>query len=106
MQINSQSEILLAQLVKREVALYAANSFDSKMYSILDDEQQRYVVVNAPYNRQPILEIVMMARVVGDKVIIDYDDVFDKKLYKALMVNAKIPRDKIILAYDGEKVPE
>ncbi len=103
----SVEELTLAQLVKREVDRYAANSFDGLMYSFLDNEQQHYMVVHIPFDRTKYsVDMIIMARVVGDKVIIDYDDVFDKKLYKALMVNAKIPREQIILAYEGEKVPE
>jgi hypothetical protein len=46
-----------------------------------------------------------MAKVVDDKVII-LEDTTDKPLYEALMVNGGIPRERIILAYKGETLPE
>jgi hypothetical protein len=45
-----------------------------------------------------------MARVVGDKIIIEEDRSFDKPLHEALMGNAGIPREQIILAYAGESL--
>jgi hypothetical protein len=46
-----------------------------------------------------------MARVVGDKIFID-EDTTDKPLYEALMANAGIPREQIVLAYAGETPPQ
>jgi vancomycin permeability regulator SanA len=47
---------------------------------------------------------MVMARVVGDKVIID-EDTTDRPLWKEL-VAAGIPREQIILTYAGETLPE
>jgi len=47
-----------------------------------------------------------MARVVGDYIVIDEDGTLDKPLYQALMINGSIPRDRILLAYKGEKLPD
>jgi hypothetical protein len=99
-------EISLAQLVKREVALYAGISPDYVAYAILDDVQQHYIVVDVAKNHN--IEpggIIVMARVVDDYVMIE-EDTTDKPLYKALIVNANIPREQIILAYEGETLSE
>jgi hypothetical protein len=47
--------------------------------------------------------MMVMARVVDDTVVIDHDST-DRPLYKELM-DAGIPREKIILAYAGEEAP-
>jgi hypothetical protein len=39
-------------------------------------------------------------------VVIDEDTSVDKPLYEALMTNGGVPREKIILAYRGETLPE
>ena len=43
---------------------------------------------------------------VDEKIIIEEDTTTDKPLYDALMFNAHIPREQIILAYAGEKAPD
>jgi hypothetical protein len=95
----------LSQIVRREVQLYLANSDTSKFYSFLDDAQKLYAVVSVPHLPRPWpSRVVVMAQVVGDKVIIIEDNT-DKPLVDALMVNGGVPREKIILAYAGEAVP-
>jgi hypothetical protein len=49
--------------------------------------------------------IVVLARMVGDHVVIE-EDRTDKPLVDALMINGGVPREKIILVYNGEKLPE
>ena len=46
-----------------------------------------------------------MARVVGDYVVIEEDST-DKPLVDALMMNGDVQREKIILAYQGEALPD
>ncbi|HRF95982.1 MAG TPA: element excision factor XisI family protein [Aggregatilineales bacterium] len=47
--------------------------------------------------------IIVMAHIIHDMVVIETDNT-DRPLYEALM-GAGIPREKIILAYAGEKLP-
>jgi hypothetical protein len=48
---------------------------------------------------------MLMARVLGDYIVIEEDTALDKPLYEALIANHDFPREKIILAYKGEKFP-
>jgi hypothetical protein len=87
---------------RAEVAKYAAFSFNAKLYAVLDDEQKLYTVVTVPHLPRPFpARVVVMAQVVDDKVIV-IEDVTDKPLVEALMVNGGIPREQIVLAYQGE----
>lgn len=102
-----REKINLADITRREVNLYAGNTHNAMLYSLLDDSQQRYAVVIVPEDeKERPAYVAVMARVVGDYIVIDEDGTVDKPLVEALMVNGGVPRDKIILAYQGEKVPE
>lgn len=98
----------LTSLVQREVADYNdVNAWKAHSFYLEDSEKQVYIVVDVPDADHPLVskpDIVVMARVIGDKVIID-QDITDKPLYEALMANAGIPREQIILAYAGEAIP-
>lgn len=96
----------LIHTVRREVDLYSGNGTGGKSYAVFDDEHQTYLVVAVPdqWKDRPAW-VVVMARVVGDIVIID-EDTTDKPLVDALMINGGIPREQIILAYAGETLPE
>lgn len=96
----------LVDITRRQVAWYAGNAHNEKSYLIEDVKRQIFIVTSIPDNPgtdEPL--IINQARVVGDLVIIDADSVLDKQLWKRLE-NAGIPREQIILAYKGEKVPE
>ncbi len=103
----AKEQVSLAEIARREVDLYAGNTRGAKLYPVLDDTNQTYAVVivpEAPEERPAY--VAVMARVVGDYVVIDEDGTLDKPLVNALIVNGGIPREKIILAYKGEEVPE
>lgn len=92
----------LAEITRREVERYVATWHQGEMYAILDERQQRYIVVDVPHHPRPFpAGIVVLARVDGDYIIIE-EDATDKPLIDALMVNGGVPREQIILAYDGE----
>lgn len=104
-EINLFTREQLIEITRREVERYVATWYEGVMYSILDDQQQHYIVVDIPhYPREFPAGIVVMARVVGDTIVIE-EDTTDKPLVEALMVNGGIPRAQIILAYQGEKLP-
>jgi hypothetical protein len=96
----------LLTITRREVDLYAGNMAGAKLYPVLDDQNQTYAVIVVPDNAKdrPAWAVVL-ARVVGDYVVID-EDTTDKPLVDALMINGGIPRERIILAYAGETLPE
>lgn len=97
---------IIAEQVKREVALYAGMTHGGKLHTVLDDQNQRYAVVFVPESadERPSY-VITLARIVDDYIVIDEDGAIDKPLHQALMVNANIPLEQIILAYQGETTP-
>jgi XisI protein len=96
----------LTAIVQHEVEDYAVPAYKAQTYFVGDEKRQIYTVIVVPGNSYPIKTkagITVMARVVEDKVVID-QDITDRPLYEALM-EAGIPREQIILAYAGEKLP-
>ncbi|MBC7810643.1 MAG: XisI protein [Burkholderiales bacterium] len=96
----------LTGIVRREVEDYASGSWNATMHPISDEERQSYAVITVTDRNhvQPFRTLVtVMARVVGDTVIID-GDITDRPLVNEL-VRAGIPREKIVLLYAGEQVP-
>jgi hypothetical protein len=94
-------------IVQREVEDYAGPGFDIELYAVSDHPRQIYTVLVIPeYDSRKKIDsgIVVMARVVGNVVIID-EDITDRPLFKELM-RAGIPREQIILAYAGESSPQ
>lgn len=92
----------LDDITRREVSLYAATCDTATFYPVLDDEHHTYSVIVVENDRSmdnPIW-VFVMARVMGDEIIIDADT-DDKPLLDALMVNGGIPREQIVLAYQG-----
>jgi hypothetical protein len=94
----------LAEQVKRAVFAYAGGGDNIKVFPLANDEQKVYAVnvIDTPVRKQPA-GVVVIARVVEDKVIIEEDST-DKPLVDAL-IQSGIPRDHIILAYAGEALP-
>ncbi|GIK64899.1 MAG: hypothetical protein BroJett018_26930 [Chloroflexota bacterium] len=95
----------LAEIVKQEVFWYAGEGLGVELVPLANDKKQVYAiaVVDAPTHKQPP-EFMIMARVKGDRVIVEADTT-DRPLVDAL-VAAGISRDKIVLAYAGEPIPE
>ena len=96
----------LADIVQRTVEDYAeGNWLEAQGYAVSDLKRHIYAGLVVPdYPRRQQAGIVVMARVVGDKVVIDHDTT-DRPLWEEL-VRAGIPRAKIILTYAGEHIPE
>lgn len=98
---------ILKQILREEVQKYAASGRGANilLFAILDDEQSIYAVNAVDYpNRQDVAGVVILARFVGNMIVIE-EDMTDKKLVEALMQRG-ILRDQIILAYDGEPIPD
>jgi hypothetical protein len=97
----------LKSIVREEVEKYAGDGrgINLLLFPILDDVRQTYTVAAVDYpQRETYASIVVLARVVGDQVIIE-EDTTDKKLIDAL-IQRGIPRTQIVLAYAGESLPE
>src|SRR5688572_13049404 len=96
----------LAQIVQAEVEQYAGNTHDAQLYAISDWERQIFTIVAVPQlEEERPAWVMLMARVLGDTIVIEEDTALDKPLHEALIINQDIPREKIVLAYKGEKLP-
>lgn len=97
----------IKDIVREEVKKYAAGGRGANiiLFPLLDDENHTYAVNAVDYpTREDYAMVVVLARIVGDKVVIE-EDTTDKKLVDALLQRG-IPRDQIILAYQGEPIPD
>jgi hypothetical protein len=96
----------LVNIVREEVAKYGnGRGANVILFPLLDDVNQTYAVNAVDYpTREDIALVVVLARVVGDKVVIE-EDTTDKKLIDALLQRG-IPRSQIVLAYAGEPIPD
>jgi hypothetical protein len=97
----------LADMVRQEVAQYAAESATATFHAVLDDAQQIYsvIVVEPDKTLEVPVWVFVLARVVKHYIVIEQDTTLNKPLYEALMVNRHLPRAQIILAYQGETLP-
>lgn len=95
----------LREIVRETVFSYAGGGINLHVYPFANEERQVYAVniVDFPVRKRPAA-VVVIARVEGDTVYIE-EDLTDRPLVDAL-VQAGIPREKIILTYVGETVAE
>ncbi|MFN8372842.1 MAG: element excision factor XisI family protein [Anaerolineae bacterium] len=100
---ETKEALTTAQIVSREVRKYA---FDGKgtnvrLFPMLDDQFQNYSVLEVGYpSRHGDADVLVMARVIGEVVIIEAD-ASAAPLVDAL-VKQGIPRARIVLGYAGE----
>lgn len=94
----------LTDTIKAVVFSYAGGGFDLQTFKLADEHQKTFAVsvVDTPV-RHHAPQIMVMAHIEGDIVIID-EDLTDRPLVDAL-VSAGIPREKIVLAYANEPLP-
>ncbi|MBZ0288879.1 MAG: XisI protein [Anaerolineae bacterium] len=98
-------EAELDSILREVVAKFDGRSDDFNVHLIFDPQHHIYAI-NA-IRPTPTKErgfILMQARVVEDHIVIDADALWDKNLWQALE-KAGVPREQIILAYKGEKLP-
>lgn len=97
----------LVDIVREEVRKYASDgrAHNGRLFSTENARTCTYAV-NAvgTYDKRHTSNIVVLARVADGKVIIE-EDRTDKPLIDALEQRG-VPRDKIVLAYAGEPVPD
>jgi hypothetical protein len=97
----------LKNIVRTEVMKYAGSGrgINLRLFPILDDERFIYSVTAIDFpRRKESASVVVLARIVEPYVVIE-EDATDKPLIEAL-VQQGVPREKIILAYQGEAVPD
>lgn len=87
-----------------EVSKYAKVGRYGQSYLTRNDLEKIYTVVAfGEADGEHFSFTALIVRIIGDKIVIQEDRNSDP-LYEALM-QAGIPREKIILAYAGEAVP-
>ena len=88
----------LASIVKEVVFGYAANGLNLRTYALSNEAQDVFSVnvIDWP-ERHRAAGVVVLARVEGNRVIIE-EDLTDRPLVEAL-VAAGIPRENIVLKY-------
>lgn len=98
--MDSLTAVLIQELDK-----YTGLGVNAIGIPIYDHERHYYsvAIIDYPKRKRPC-DLAILARTAGDKIIIE-EDKTDKKLVDALL-QQEVPREKIILAYAGESVPE
>jgi hypothetical protein len=99
----------LSQILREEVAKYAGNGQGAnlRLFAILDDEHLVYAVNAVDYpdrDEDEFAGVMILARIYEDKIVIE-EDATDRPLLDALTQRG-INREQIILAYDGEPIPD
>jgi hypothetical protein len=93
----------LAPILEREVATYAAPSPDAKLYDVSNPTSRAYAVILVPDDDPQASSIVIFARITNNMIIIDTDNT-DRPLYETL-IQAGVPQNQIVLAYEGANAP-
>jgi hypothetical protein len=89
----------------RELEKYTGKAFNGYSYLTKSTDETHFVITSVGYIRdERIVNTALIVQVVGSMIVIDRD-LYDKQLVDALL-QAGVPRDKIILAYAGEPVPQ
>jgi hypothetical protein len=87
------------------IAEYAKPGLNAISYLTLSEDRRVIAVVDVSVQKgQRYSDVGLLVRLVDDWIVIEYDANSDP-LYEALM-QAGIPRERIILAYAGETIPE
>jgi len=95
----------LRQILIQELEKYAGKAFNGYSYLTMSRDQTRFVITSIGDVRgDRVVNTAIVAQIVDDTIVIDWD-IYDKPLVDALL-QAGIPRDKIVLAYAGEPSPE
>ncbi|MBX3066401.1 MAG: element excision factor XisI family protein [Anaerolineae bacterium] len=92
--------IELTTVLRETVKGYVRPSPNATMYFAENVENEAFVAISIPHSRNPQSRVVVFGRIVDGKVVIE-TDITNKPLHEALM-QAGIPRDQIVLAYQGE----
>ncbi|GIK65150.1 MAG: hypothetical protein BroJett018_29440 [Chloroflexota bacterium] len=97
----------LNETVKEVLAWYASGGFDLASYLLSNEAEGVYAVnmINTSKPRHPLTsKVIVLVRIVGDCVVVE-EDRTDRPVEERLMA-AGIPREKIVLAYANEALPQ
>jgi XisI protein len=90
----------LVATVQREVAEYVRPSPNATAYYVENNDQRVFAVLSVPTTDSQRASVVILARVVDNLVLIEADKT-NKPLFEALL-QAGVPREQIVLVYNGE----
>jgi hypothetical protein len=94
----------LKEKLKKVIEGYTGKGLNDFAYLTTNSDETLFTVVDiANVRGTQLVETSLIVRLIDSKIVIDYDD-NNKPLVDALM-QAGIPREQIILAYEGEPVP-
>lgn len=93
----------LLMIVQHEVAGYVRPSPNATAFFVTNAEQQVFAVLSVPTNDPQKTSVIVMAQVTNNLVLIESDKT-NKPLVEALL-QAGVPREQIILVYEGEPIP-
>lgn len=96
----------VTNIIREEIAWYAGSGRGANiiLFPVLDDEHKTYSVISLDYPERTGSGIVVLARIIGNQVIIEVDNT-DRSLAQSLLQRG-IPRSQIVLAYSGEPIPD
>lgn len=95
----------LKAILLQEMQKYAKKGLNNQSYLTLNELEQVYTVATISVQRgERIAFTSLFARLIGERIIIEVDK-NNKTLLDALL-QARIPREQIVLAYAGEPVEE
>jgi len=92
----------LRETVRSVMEGYAKRGYNSRSHLMQNEDGTLFTVITVPEKSASFVSLLV--RVIGQKVIIERDQ-NDKMLVDAL-IQAGVSREKIVLAYAGEPVPE
>ncbi|MBX3083924.1 MAG: XisI protein [Anaerolineae bacterium] len=93
----------LLMTVQHEVADYVRSSPNATAFFVENAEQHVFAVLSVPTKDPQKTSVVVMARVIDNLVLIESDKT-NKPLVEALL-QAGVPREQIVLVYEGEHIP-
>ncbi|MFN8421013.1 MAG: element excision factor XisI family protein [Anaerolineae bacterium] len=93
----------LEAILRHEVSEYVWDEADSKAYFMQDAAHRVYSVLLVPHENTQDSVTIIVARLTNDDRIVIDTDLTDKPLYDAL-IQAGVPRERIVRAYAGERV--
>src|SRR5262245_14442385 len=94
----------LKAIVRQVVAGYAGQGLNGISYLTQSDDGSVFTVTDfARVRGEHISGVSVVVRIVDDMIIVERDQ--NDKIVKDALIQAGIPREKIILAYAGEPVP-
>lgn len=94
----------LKQILIEEMQKYAGEGLNAYSYLTKNEADHIYSVIDiAAVRGQRLVSTVLIARLVGDRIVIELDH-NNKELVDALTARG-VPAEQIILAYRGDSVP-